>query len=123
MIRRLTLVVGIGAGYVLGAKAGKERYTQIEGKVRALLDQPAVQQFTGNVSATASTVVEKATSAVRDMDDPTSVTEVEATSRNAAAPSVSTPAGAATSTLPLSIDDMTEFELEQATAPTPPRTP
>ncbi len=29
MITRLALVVGLGAGYVLGAKAGTERYEQI----------------------------------------------------------------------------------------------
>ena len=42
MIRKLTLAVGFGAGYVLGAKAGKERYRQIEGKVRELMGRSDV---------------------------------------------------------------------------------
>ena len=66
MIRKLTLAVGFGAGYVLGAKAGKERYAQIEAKFRELMGQPAVQDFTSNVTATASSAADKAKSTVND---------------------------------------------------------
>lgn len=66
MVRRLTLFVGFSAGYVLGAKAGKERYHQIESKVRDLMGQPAVQDFTSNVSATASSAADKAKATVNE---------------------------------------------------------
>lgn len=66
MIRKLTLAVGFGAGYVLGAKAGKERYAQIESKVRELLGQPAVQDFTSNVSSTASAAADRAKTTVNE---------------------------------------------------------
>lgn len=66
MVRKLTLLVGFGAGYVLGAKAGKERYNQIEAKVRELMGQPAVQDFTSNVSSTASAAADKAKATVND---------------------------------------------------------
>ena len=66
MIRKLTLAVGFGAGYVLGAKAGKERYDQIEAKARELLGQPAVQDFTSNVSSQASAAADKAKATVND---------------------------------------------------------
>ncbi len=66
MVRKLTLLVGFGAGYVLGAKAGKERYAQIEAKVRDLMGQPAVQDFTSNVSSTASAAADKAKATVND---------------------------------------------------------
>ena len=66
MIRKLTLAVGFGAGYVLGAKAGKERYRQIESKARELLGRPAVQDFTSNVSSTASAAADKAKTTVNE---------------------------------------------------------
>ncbi len=66
MIKKLTLAVGIGAGYVLGAKAGHQRYEQIVGKARELAGKPAVQDFTANVSNTASTVADKAKGTVND---------------------------------------------------------
>ena len=66
MIRKLTLAVGFGAGYVLGAKAGKERYAQIEAKFRDLMGQPAVQDLTSNVSSTASAAAEKARTTVNE---------------------------------------------------------
>ncbi|MCA1711140.1 MAG: hypothetical protein LC789_05675 [Actinobacteria bacterium] len=66
MIRKLTLAAGFGAGYVLGAKAGKERYTQIEAKFRELAGMPAVQDVTSNIADTASTIGDKAKTAVND---------------------------------------------------------
>jgi hypothetical protein len=37
MAGKLTLLVGFGAGYVLGARAGRERYDQIVGKAQELV--------------------------------------------------------------------------------------
>ena len=50
MIRKLTLAIGFGAGYVLGAKAGTQRYDEIMAKARELMGQPAVQDLTSNLS-------------------------------------------------------------------------
>jgi hypothetical protein len=46
------LLVGLGAGYVLGAKAGRERYQQIVEATRAFLDNPGVQRLTDEVGKT-----------------------------------------------------------------------
>ncbi len=64
MFRKLTLAAAAGAGYVLGAKAGKERYTQIEAKFREIAGMPAVQSATATVKDTASTVADQAKSTV-----------------------------------------------------------
>lgn len=66
MIRKLTLAVGFVAGYVLGAKAGKERYRQIEGKVRDLMGRPAVQDLTSSVGSTAAAAADRAKTTVND---------------------------------------------------------
>ena len=66
MIRKLTLAAGFGAGYVLGARAGKERYRQIEAKFRELAGKPAVQDMTSNLADTAEQLGEKAKSVVSE---------------------------------------------------------
>jgi hypothetical protein len=45
-------LVGLGAGYVLGAKAGEERYQQIVDAARSLRENPGVQRLTGEVNQT-----------------------------------------------------------------------
>ena len=49
MIRKLSFLVGLGTGYVLGAKAGEQRYTQIMDKARELAGMPAVQEATSTL--------------------------------------------------------------------------
>jgi hypothetical protein len=66
VFRKLTLAAAAGAGYVLGAKAGKERYTQIESKFREIAGMPAVQSATATVKDTASSVADQAKSSVTD---------------------------------------------------------
>lgn len=66
MLKKLTLVAGFGAGYVLGAKAGKERYAQIEAKVREVAGLPAVQSATSSVMDTASGVADTAKQTIND---------------------------------------------------------
>ncbi len=39
------LIIGFGAGYVLGAKAGKERYDQIMATVNDFTSRPEVQDL------------------------------------------------------------------------------
>jgi hypothetical protein len=60
MFKKLTLAAAVGAGYVLGAKAGKERYAQIEGKFREIAGMPAVQDATATVKDTAAPLLDSA---------------------------------------------------------------
>ena len=41
---KATFVIGFGAGYVLGSKAGRARYEQIMKQWRGLMGKPEVQQ-------------------------------------------------------------------------------
>ena len=66
MIRKLTLVAGFGAGYVLGAKAGTERYDQIVAKFRQIAGMPAVQDVTSTLADTASQLSDKAKTTVTE---------------------------------------------------------
>ena len=66
MIRKLTLAAGFGAGYVLGAKAGTERYDQIVAKARELAGMPAVQEVTSTLTSTASTLADTAKTKAND---------------------------------------------------------
>jgi hypothetical protein len=66
VIRKLTLVVGFGAGYVLGAKAGTQRYEQIVGAFRELAGMPAVQDVTHTLADTAGQIGEKAKATVTE---------------------------------------------------------
>ena len=117
MVRKITLAVVFGAGYLLGARAGEERYTQIQGQVRALLGHPAVQQFTGTVSASAGAATGQAPDAG---NEPVSATSDPVSSAGPNAISVDPTAEPATSPGPRSIEEMSELELELATRPTPP---
>ena len=43
-MRKLTILVAGGIGYVLGAKAGRERYEQIRGLADQVKNNPKVQE-------------------------------------------------------------------------------
>lgn len=43
-MKKLLLLVAAGVGYVLGARAGRERYDQIKGTVDKVASDPRVQQ-------------------------------------------------------------------------------
>ena len=66
MIRKLTLVAGFGAGYVLGAKAGRARYEQIKRNFDGLMGKPAVQDTLQTVKHEAGSVLDKAKTTVTD---------------------------------------------------------
>ena len=57
------MLIGFGAGYVLGAKAGRERYQQIVEATRAFLDNPGVQRLTDEVGKTVNIGKERVTTA------------------------------------------------------------
>ena len=46
-----TFVLGVAIGYVLGARAGRERYDQLVRAYRRVKDHPAVQGVAGVVRA------------------------------------------------------------------------
>ena len=46
---KLVLLIGIGIGYVLGARAGRERYEDIKRAVRGFWNDPRVQHQVQNV--------------------------------------------------------------------------
>ncbi|GHH63745.1 hypothetical protein GCM10017673_05210 [Streptosporangium violaceochromogenes] len=48
---RLTFGVGLAVGYVLGSRAGRERYEQIKRMVHRVSDNPSVQETAGLVGA------------------------------------------------------------------------
>ncbi|MCU1469202.1 MAG: YtxH protein [Glaciihabitans sp.] len=41
---KILLVVGLGVGYVLGARAGRERYEEIKAKAQQFWNDPRVQK-------------------------------------------------------------------------------
>ena len=52
-MKKLLLLAAAGIGYVLGTKAGRERYEQIRGTVNKVKDDPRVQEKTQQVVDTA----------------------------------------------------------------------
>jgi len=46
MIKKLLFVAGAGVGYVLGTRAGRERYNALVSKARKVADRPEVQEMT-----------------------------------------------------------------------------
>ncbi len=60
---KLGAVAGFAAGYVLGARAGRERYQQLLDAFRAFRENPSVQRVTDQVSQTATVAKERVTDA------------------------------------------------------------
>ena len=54
---KILFVVGLGVGYVLGTRAGRERYEQIRTAAQSVWNTPAVQQGVETVSDFAKTRV------------------------------------------------------------------
>jgi len=48
---RFVFFTGLGIGFVLGARAGRERYEQMRRAARKIADNPAVQQAAGALQA------------------------------------------------------------------------
>ena len=54
---KLSFLAGFGAGYVLGARAGRERYEQIRRGWENAKDDPRLQSIAGMAQARADDVV------------------------------------------------------------------
>jgi hypothetical protein len=63
---RITFLSGLAAGYVLGARAGRERYEQIVRLGRHVADNPSAQQAAGAVQAQAAGFAKAARQKVTD---------------------------------------------------------
>ena len=73
VLGKLGMVVGAAVGYVLGAKAGRERYEQIAASARQLMEKPQVKRVMesapGNLGARVEQVANKAADAVHQASD------------------------------------------------------
>ena len=54
---KLSFLAGFGAGYVLGSKAGRERYEQIRRTYEHAKDDPRLQSLAGMAQARADDVL------------------------------------------------------------------
>ncbi|HVU72981.1 MAG TPA: hypothetical protein VHE83_08460 [Mycobacteriales bacterium] len=59
-LRRIYLVLGLAVGYVLGTRAGRERYEAIRDAARRVADRPEVQETAGLVAAQVSHLTRRA---------------------------------------------------------------
>lgn len=66
MARKLSLLIGLGAGYVLGARAGRERYDQLVEKAQQLWRNPRVQERSGQAQQLVKEKAGHATDVVKD---------------------------------------------------------
>jgi hypothetical protein len=66
MAGNLKLVAGLAAGYVLGARAGRERYERIAAATRRLAERPQVRELTGKVRSGLGAGLEKAAGTASD---------------------------------------------------------
>ncbi len=63
---RISFLTGLATGFVLGARAGRERYEQIKKAARNVAEHPAVQQAAGAVQAQATGLASAAGSRISD---------------------------------------------------------
>ena len=68
-MKKLTLIAGVAIGYVLGSRAGRERYEQIKSGASKVAHNPKVQDAVGRAQEAAShqaaTMVDAAKDAAR----------------------------------------------------------
>ena len=66
MAGNLKLATGLAVGYVLGARAGRERFERLLEAARQVADRPEVQQLAGKLRSGLGTGLDKAASAASD---------------------------------------------------------
>jgi len=65
-MKKISLLMGIAIGYVLGTRAGRERYEQIKTGARKLARDPRVQSATQHAADVAKDKVTDAASTAAD---------------------------------------------------------
>ena len=63
---KLTLAAGLGAGYVLGTRAGREQYEKIRAAARKVTDAPAVRQTANAIQVQAMEITKNTASKGRE---------------------------------------------------------
>jgi len=65
-MKKLPIIAAVGVGYVLGSKAGRERYEQIRTGARKVAGNPHVQAATSKAQDAAKDAVTTAASTAAD---------------------------------------------------------
>jgi hypothetical protein len=58
---KLGIAVGLAAGYVLGTRAGRERYQQLTASAKRLADDPSVQRLQAELNGLFGSAKERVT--------------------------------------------------------------
>lgn len=66
-MRKLLFIVGAGIGYILGAKAGRERYDQISKQAEKVWSNPKVQSTVEDVKAQAPKAAASVAESAKDI--------------------------------------------------------
>jgi hypothetical protein len=82
---KLTLLAGGAVGYVLGTRAGRERFEQIKSQAQTLWDHPKVQEQASKVQG----VAKRKTSEVQDKVTSSSSSSSSSTPSSSTSPTVS----------------------------------
>ena len=65
-MKKLTLLIGIGIGYVLGSRAGRERFEQIRSSARKVATSDPVQSAAGKAQETVAAQAPVVAEAVKE---------------------------------------------------------
>jgi hypothetical protein len=63
---RISFLAGLATGFVIGARAGRERYDQLVKAAKTVAEHPAVQQAAGTVQAQAAGLAATAGTKISD---------------------------------------------------------
>jgi hypothetical protein len=63
---KLLFITGVGVGYVLGTRAGRQKFDQMMAQARAIWESPTVQEAAGVVQAQANRLYEEGKQAVSE---------------------------------------------------------
>jgi hypothetical protein len=66
MRSKLIFITGVGVGYVLGTRAGREKFDQMVAQARKFWESPTVQEAAGVVQAQANKLYDEGKQAVSD---------------------------------------------------------
>ncbi|NYI78110.1 hypothetical protein [Nocardioides panzhihuensis] len=97
MFKKPALLTAFGIGYLLGARAGRERYDAIVAKAQGLWQDPRVQEKAQHARVVAEETAETAKHSVQDKmpGHGSSTTSTTSTSSHQTTPSAPTPAASA----------------------------
>jgi hypothetical protein len=66
MIKKWIFAAGAGVGYVLGTRAGRQKYDAMVGKAREVMERPDVKEATEAIAAQAGRIYDEGRHLVRD---------------------------------------------------------